>query len=77
MNLSQLLELYTIKDVYAVVKKMTNIDITQDGEYDINTIVKNFKPLGNNLYNAGSVDQISDGEKGIVERLTNSIDAFV
>ena len=77
MKLSKVLNLYTYEDVKNFVKENSAIAIDESSEYEINLIEDGFRPLNDNQMNAGSIDLLEDGEKGIVERITNSIDSFI
>lgn len=77
MKLSEIIELYTLEDVLRFVKRITKLEISDKKEYEQNVLSKYFKPIGDNVNNGASIDLLQDGEKGIIERLTNSIDAFI
>lgn len=77
MKLSKVLNLYSYDDVKNFVKENSSIVIDESSEYENGLIVDAFRPLNDNLMNAGSIDLLEDGEKGIVERITNSIDSFI
>ena len=77
MKLSEITQLYTLEDVLHFVKRKTNLEISDSQEYEYKLISKYFRPIGDNVNNGASIDLLKDGEKGIIERLTNSIDALI
>ena len=72
--LHQLLELQNFSSVSAFIKEHFNIDIKKR-ELKYEDIYKWFSFVGENESNASTIDLLQTGEKGLVERITNAIDA--
>lgn len=76
INLKEVLSVYKESEIDALLKKYTGYDLNERNlSYD--KIKKNYKFLGNNSSNGSNVGQLTTGEKGLVERITNSIDAVI
>lgn len=76
MNLSDILNIYTEEDLDSFVRKYFGEEIFKN-KPDFSKISNNWKPVGNDDMNAGTIDMLESGEKGIIERLTNAIDAVI
>ena len=76
MNLSDILNIYTEEDLESFVRKYFGEEIFKN-KPDFSKISNNWKPVGNDDMNAGTIDMLESGEKGIIERLTNAIDAVI
>lgn len=75
-TLSTILNLYRSFDVDSFVKKITGFDLNEKN-LSYKQIEKNWKFLGNNSSNGSTVGMLRNGEKGLVERITNAIDAVI
>ena len=73
-KLSQILSIYQSKDVDKILKKLTKFDLNEQNLY-YEDIKEHFSFLGNNPSNASSIGILRKGEKGLIERITNAIDA--
>lgn len=76
MKLSEILKIYKSSDVDGFFEKylgynLNNNNLTKE------KIEKDFLFVGGNESNASNIDMLQDGEKGIVERITNAIDAVI
>lgn len=76
MKLSEILKIYKSNDVDSFFDSilgynLNNKNLTKE------KIEKNFRFVGGNESNASNIDMLQDGEKGIVERITNAIDAVI
>lgn len=76
MKLSNILKLYTTKNVEEFLNGLLGYNLN-DKNLTREKIEKNFKFVGGNESNASNIDMLQDGEKGIVERITNAIDAVI
>jgi len=76
INLSDLLNIYKIKQLNSFIKRMTGFDLEED-QLTQEKIEANWKFLGDNKSNGSSVSILKKGEKGLVERITNAIDAVI
>lgn len=76
VNLSELLSLYKQSDVDSFLKELTGHDLTESSlTYD--DIKNNWRYLGDNSSNGSVIGMLKKGEKGLIERVTNAIDAVV
>lgn len=76
INIREVLSIYKESEIDQLLKKYTGLDLNEKNlSYEI--IKKNFKFLGNNSSNGSNVGQLTTGEKGLVERITNAIDAVI
>jgi hypothetical protein len=75
-KLSSVLSLRTQEDIDVFLK--TNFGLTlNEKNIEEKELILNWKFLGDNPSNASSIDIIDSGEKGIIERITNAIDAVI
>lgn len=76
INIDEVLSIYKESDVDAFLKKYTGYTLNEKNlSYD--KIKKNYKFLGNSESNGSNTGQLTCGEKGLVERITNAIDAVI
>ena len=75
-KLSEVLKLYKSEQIDGFLKKNYQMDLKEKGIKE-SAIAKNWMFIGNNVSNASSINIIQEGEKGIVERLSNAIDAIL
>lgn len=76
IKIGDILSIYKESQIDDLLKKYTGFTLNEhDLSYD--KIKKNYKFLGNNGSNGSNVGQLTSGEKGLVERITNAIDAVV
>lgn len=76
MNLNTVLKIKTSDDLMKFLKSEINFNIS-DSNYEQNYILENWAFIGNDESNASTIDMLENGEKGIVERLTNAIDSVI
>lgn len=76
IKIDELLSVYKETELDSFLKKYTGLDLNEKNlSYD--KIKKHYKFLGNNSSNGSNVGQLTCGEKGLVERITNAIDAVI
>ena len=76
ININEIISIYTESDIDSFLKKYTGFDLNEPNlSYD--KIKSFYKFLGNNSSNRSVIGQLTTGEKGLVERITNSIDAVI
>ncbi len=76
INISEILSIYTETQLDAFIKKYSGFDLNERN-LSYSKIEKNWKFLGGNCSNGSNVSMLKNGEKGLVERLTNAIDAVI
>ena len=75
-DLSKILNIYKSSDVDSFIKELTGHTLNEKNLKYVD-ISSHRKFLGNNSSNGSSVNILKRGEKGIIERLTNAIDAVI
>ena len=76
IKLSKILSMYKSTDVDAFLKEQTEYNLDEKN-LSYSKIEKDWKFLGNNSSNGSTVGMLKTGEKGLVERITNAIDAVI
>lgn len=76
LKLNEVLDLYKSEQIDDFLKKLTEINLNEKRLY-LKDIQKNYKFLGDNYSNASPITILKKGEKGLIERLTNGIDAVI
>jgi hypothetical protein len=76
IDIKEVLDLYKATQVDDFLKKYTGLSLNEKGLYH-RDILPTWKFLGNNSSNGSSISILKKGEKGIIERLTNAIDAVI
>lgn len=76
IKIDEVLSIYKEADIDSLLKKYTGLDLNERN-LSFEKIKKHYKFLGNNSSNGSNVGQLTTGEKGLVERITNSIDAVI
>lgn len=76
INLSKILSLYKQQDVDNYIKSL-NINNLTEKNIEREKIKENWNFLGGSDSNLSSVNILQDGEKGLIERITNAIDAVI
>lgn len=76
INIREILSIYKESEIDQFLKKFTGLDLNEKN-LSYEKIKKDFKFLGNNSSNGSNVGQLTTGEKGLVERITNAIDAVI
>lgn len=76
MKLSEILKIYKTSDVDSFLDSFLGYNLNRK-DLTKENIEKDFRFVGNNESNASNIDMLQDGEKGIVERITNAIDAVI
>src|SRR5690554_1731618 len=76
MKLSEILNIYSKVDVDDFLESIgiINLETSNISEKDLDGF---WEYVGNNDQNASIIDMLENGEKGIIERLTNGIDAVL
>ena len=75
-DLSKILNIYKSSDLDSFIKELTGHTLNEKNLKYVD-ISSHRKFLGNNSSNGSSVNILKRGEKGIIERLTNAIDAVI
>lgn len=76
INLSEILEIYKQEDLDLFLKSNFAYDLTENNLTD-DMISEKWKFVGDNKSNASSIDILKNGEKGVIERISNGIDAVL
>lgn len=76
IDLNEILSIYTESQLDSFIKKYSGFDLNEKN-LSQSMIEKNWKFLGGNKSNGSNANILSNGEKGLIERLTNAIDAVV
>ena len=76
IDIEEVLSIYKESQLDAFLKKYTGLDLNEKNlSYD--KIKDYYRFLGNSSSNGSNVGQLTSGEKGLVERITNAIDAVI
>lgn len=76
INIEEVLSIYKESQVDDLLKKYTGFTLNESN-LSYEKIKKHFNFLGNSSSNGSNVGQLTSGEKGLVERITNAIDAVI
>ncbi|MCB9498797.1 MAG: hypothetical protein H6687_02795 [Bacillales bacterium] len=76
VDIGELLSIYTESDIDDFLKKYTGITLNEKN-LSYEKIKKNYRFIGNSESNGSNIGQLTSGEKGVVERITNAIDAVI
>lgn len=76
IDIIELLSIYKEKQIDEFLKKYTGLDLNEPN-LTYEKIKNSYKFLGDNESNGSNVSQLTTGEKGVVERITNAIDAVI
>ena len=76
INIDEVLQIYKPEDLNVFLKKYTGFDL-EEQNLTKDKIQANWKFVGNNESNASQINILKCGEKGLVERVTNAIDAVI
>lgn len=76
ININKILSTYKASDIDQFIKELTGYTL-EEKNLKYADIEQNWKFLGNNSSNGSSVNILKHGEKGLIERLTNAIDAVI
>lgn len=76
INIKEVLELYKSNQVDDFIQRITGYTLNEK-RLKYQDISNNWKYLGNTENNASPIGILKKGEKGIIERLTNAIDAVI
>lgn len=76
IKLSELLSIYKQDDLDTFLEKNFTYNLNEKGITD-SMIFSNWKFVGDNFSNASSIDILRNGEKGVIERISNGIDAVL
>lgn len=75
-DLNKILNIYKASDVDSFIKELTGHTL-EEKNLKYSDIASHWKFLGNNSSNGSSVNILKHGEKGLIERITNAIDAVI
>lgn len=75
-ELNKILEIYKSSDVDSFIKDITGFTLEEKNLKYLD-IAHHWKFLGNNSSNGSSINILKHGEKGLIERITNAIDAVI
>ncbi len=75
-DLNKILNIYKASDVDSFIKELTGHTL-EEKNLKYSDISSHWKFLGNNSSNGSSVNILKHGEKGLIERITNAIDAVI
>lgn len=76
INLSEVLSIYTSDDVNKFLKKYTGFTL-EEKNLSYSKLENYFTPVGNNINNNSTISILKDPDKGLIERITNGIDAVL
>ncbi len=76
ISINEVLSIYKEQQIDELLKKYTGLTLNEKN-LSYEKISKSFKFLGNSSSNGSNVGQLTSGEKGLVERITNAIDAVI
>ena len=76
IKVDELINIYKSVDLNKFLKKYTGLTL-EENNLTLFKIQSQWKFLGNNSSNASAVGILTNGEKGLIERITNAIDAVI
>lgn len=76
IKVDELINIYKSVDLNKFLKKYTGLTL-EENNLTLSKIQTQWKFLGNNSSNASAVGILTNGEKGLIERITNAIDAVI
>lgn len=76
MNIKDLLACYKETEILEICKQLTNYTLSEKN-ISYEKIKKNWKFVGNNPSNGSVINMLRKGEKGLIERITNGVDAVI
>ncbi len=76
MKFSEIINLYKEEQVDSFLKSKTGFNLTEKN-LNYKKIEKFWKPLGDNMSNASVINMLKNGEKGLIERITNAVDSVI
>ncbi len=77
IKISEVIKINSDSEIDELLKNK-GLDFFEDEKTKTRSSLNNFwRPIGDNFQNASTIDLLSNGEKGIIERLTNAIDAVL
>lgn len=72
-NINKILDLNTINEIESFIKTESFCPIE---DFNKTKESRHWKPVGGNEFNNAAISQLTEGEKGIIERITNAVDAI-
>ena len=75
-KLSELLAIYKPEQLNAFLKEHINTDL-EDNNLLFENISDNWTCVGDTKYNLSAINMLKDSGKGLIERITNGIDAVL
>lgn len=75
-KLSELLSIYKPEQLNAFLKEHININL-EDKNITYDNIIDNWTCVGDTKYNLSAINMLKDSGKGLIERITNGIDAVL
>lgn len=76
MKINEILSCYKADDINALCKKITGYDLNEKN-LNLDKIKEYWNFVGDNPSNASVINMLKKGEKGLIERITNGIDAVI
>lgn len=76
ISLKEVIDIYKASDLNTFLKKYTSLTL-EERNLKLSDIQKQWKFLGDNSSNASAIGILTNGEKGLIERITNGIDAVI
>lgn len=76
VKLSEILSIYKPEQLNAFLKNYTNTDL-EDKNIMLEDIDDNWSCVGDTKYNLSAINMLKDSGKGLIERITNGIDAVL
>ena len=76
ISIDEVINIYKSSDLNKFIKKYTGMDL-EEKNLTLSKISKQWKFLGDNSSNASAIGILTKGEKGLIERITNAIDAVI
>jgi hypothetical protein len=76
IHITEILGLYKSSQVDDLLIKYSGLSLNEKG-LQLKDIEKNWRFLGDNSSNGSSISILKKGEKGLIERITNAIDAVI
>ena len=76
IELKRILNIYKKEQVDDFLKEITGFNLNEK-DISVQDIKENWNFVGDNESNASSIEILKNGEKGLIERITNGIDAVI
>lgn len=76
LKISELLKIYKENEVDSFLKSFCGLSLNESN-LSYSDIKENWKFLGDNSSNGSSINMLGNGEKGLIERITNAVDSVI